>query len=482
MPKEVFTLFFFLGFMIILFTVVYLILTKPFSKRTDDRREMDAVSRYLLSLGFVLIVFSFLAPYFVFFELNGEEGTGEKKNFYGLSGSIGDTLGGLMNPFVAIAGVIVTGLAFYMQFKANKAVLEANDQLKDQFKLQQFESQFYEMIRLHKENVNEMSIEGYVAGDSVHRKAQHIYTIVKLDKLKLNGLKNRLYHSGNTDQSRAKKEITGRKVFYLMVKELEACFQVIKTLHYPQSRSEYTINKGKVYINSDRRDGLFRLAYHVFFSGKDVLRKQIDKNEIETIIEGDANVHFYEDFLRELKILRTSHKYGVRHLKNYFSEELVSQDLYLDFSYLPFGGHQIRLGHYYRHMLSLVKHVVDQPNDFLTYEDKRKYLKIFRAQLSNHEVVLLFYNWLGEYGCAWEEDVKDSMGRNKYFTDYRILHNLNKHLVLNEFDPLELFNSTEFVYKKGQKKNDLLFELYGIESSLNEDENLKFKSKEIYSS
>ena len=36
------------------------------------------------------------------------------------TGNIGDTIGGLMNPFVALAGVLVTFLAFYIQYLTNK--------------------------------------------------------------------------------------------------------------------------------------------------------------------------------------------------------------------------------------------------------------------------------------------------------------------------------------------------------------------------
>ena len=36
------------------------------------------------------------------------------------TGQIGDTIGGIVNPFIAIGGVIMTFLAFYMQIRANK--------------------------------------------------------------------------------------------------------------------------------------------------------------------------------------------------------------------------------------------------------------------------------------------------------------------------------------------------------------------------
>lgn len=65
-------------------------------------------------LAFLLIIFSFFAPYLF---------TGESScNRYDFTqtGPIGDTIGGLMNPFIAIAGVIMTFLAFLMQVRANE--------------------------------------------------------------------------------------------------------------------------------------------------------------------------------------------------------------------------------------------------------------------------------------------------------------------------------------------------------------------------
>ena len=85
---------------------------------------------------------------------------------------------------------------------------------------------------------------------------------------------------------------------------------------------------------------------------------------------------------------------------------------------------------------------------------------------------MLYYNWLGGYGEAWEtskhEKEFENKG-NKYFTDFRVIHNLNSHLVLDEFNPEELFKNhgyDKFLYKDGEKVNDLLFEVHGIESSL----------------
>lgn len=67
---------------------------------------------FWLLIGIIFIVFSFFAPYvFTHFHTGID---------FSNTGEIGDTIGGIMNPFIAIAGVIATFLAFIMQVRANK--------------------------------------------------------------------------------------------------------------------------------------------------------------------------------------------------------------------------------------------------------------------------------------------------------------------------------------------------------------------------
>ncbi len=68
----------------------------------------------LVVLAIIIIIFSFFAPYIF-------TATSYKPQFdFTLTGPIGDTLGGIMNPFIALAGILITFLAFYMQIEANK--------------------------------------------------------------------------------------------------------------------------------------------------------------------------------------------------------------------------------------------------------------------------------------------------------------------------------------------------------------------------
>ena len=64
------------------------------------------------------------------------------------SGSIGDTFG-MMNPFIAIAAAIITFAAFLIQYEANQEMRKDN-------KKQQIINHFYEMLRIHRDNVKEI--------------------------------------------------------------------------------------------------------------------------------------------------------------------------------------------------------------------------------------------------------------------------------------------------------------------------------------
>ena len=121
---------------------------------SNIRKQNSLLKAAGISAG-VFIIIAFLAPFF-FTSSSYFTSDAFKDN-----GEIGDAIGGLMNPFIGIAAVIVTGLAFYAQYQANQELRKAGGLQVKQYQLDKFESQFYEMLRLHKENVNEMSIEGY---------------------------------------------------------------------------------------------------------------------------------------------------------------------------------------------------------------------------------------------------------------------------------------------------------------------------------
>lgn len=69
------------------------------------------------------------------------------------TGQIGDTIGGIMGPFVAIAAAGLTFIAFWVQYKAN--IQQRHD-----IAIERFESNLFEMIHIQQEITNGLKYEG----------------------------------------------------------------------------------------------------------------------------------------------------------------------------------------------------------------------------------------------------------------------------------------------------------------------------------
>ena len=78
----------------------------------NKEQTFTTLSWSFFLIAILMILFSLVAP-IIFTEFYS------KWNFT-KTGQIGDTIGGIMNPFIAIGGVIATLLAFFMQIQANK--------------------------------------------------------------------------------------------------------------------------------------------------------------------------------------------------------------------------------------------------------------------------------------------------------------------------------------------------------------------------
>lgn len=77
-----------------------------------EEQTYTRISHMLFIVSIILILFSFSSPILFTSTFSNWDFTE--------TGQIGDTIGGIMNPFIAIAGVISTFLAFFMQIEANK--------------------------------------------------------------------------------------------------------------------------------------------------------------------------------------------------------------------------------------------------------------------------------------------------------------------------------------------------------------------------
>jgi len=376
--------------------------SKFFNASTNDiavttKMRFDNASKLLIIIAVIFVFISFSAPFLIPLFLKG--------SFAETSGHIGDTVGGLMNPFIALSSVIVTGLAFYIQYKANEQQRifflqeqsESKKQFDQQIRTQKFESQFYELLKLHRENVAEMVIGGYDFNEGE--------PLVRFEK-----------------------ETHARKVFVTMKTEFECILSI------------YKAHKRSIDI-----DGFIK-CYDLFFFGLDRFEEQHKDDEapLIKILKKAQKQHQRPDEKiltnMERKKVKISFKSGQR---------FRSEEVELNFNYKPFSGHSSLLGHYFRHLFMTVKSIVYSELE-MSYDEKMKYLKMLRAQLSNHEQVLLYYNWLGGFGDSWEDDT------NKFFTEYKMIHNLWYRTIFN--DPLVTESIQSLKTKRVMLRKSEMFE------------------------
>ena len=127
--------------------------------------------KYLGMFGFIVILISFL-PY-LFTQ------AGNDKLDFRDTGQIGDTIGGTMGPFIAIAASILTFLAFWVQYKANQ-------QQRSDISLERFENNLFQLIQMQEEITNNLIFTCSDGADSLYGKTisgRQIFGIIYNDKI-----------------------------------------------------------------------------------------------------------------------------------------------------------------------------------------------------------------------------------------------------------------------------------------------------------
>lgn len=328
------------------------------------------------------------------------------------TGAIGDTFG-IMNPIIAIAAALITYAAFLTQYKANEAMLEENrNQRKESIKLnrkQQLVNQFYEMLKIHQENVKELKWRDKIIyeknennkkksikkfeGEVIPTKEQKFF-----DQIQLNNSNSMDEHEYITEN--------GRYIFKYYLMEFNIAFNLVDILC---SENDF-FDKVKI-------------AYNIFYKGycnscdslNDLIlkvRSSIRENGSYELFLQDLSKYLDEKGLKEKKDKIQGSLADFFRLRSFFSIQM------------PFCGHFEKLNHYYRHLFLMVKMVAKEDEDVFSYLEKRDLLRILRAQLSNKEQIMLFYNWYSGNGKQWEEF---GDAGNHFFTRFRMIHNMTPY-------------------------------------------------------
>lgn len=310
-----------------------------------------------------------------------------------ITGQVGDFVGGVI-------GTLFSAGAFIW------AYITLIEQQKKQFS-DRLENRFFELLDLHRRNVEEMEF------DATGR-----------------------VHDPNT-LSVSNHHHKGKAVFREVFRQITSCRNELAPFF--KSRGEiyesdyYEELKKNPFILENRIKDLVQLALldvsycFVFFGvgaeGKDVLlslfegkykkpfieemidyislKPAEDKKKYERwkYIEGRRDTRRRLEISRAIILARNNQPYNSDYLREEDDEYIIGYDSHFVKYY---GGHQFRLGHYFRHLYQTVRYMNEKIE--LSYKEKYEYIKLLRAQLSNYEQALLFFNSLSQLGKKWEMD------------------------------------------------------------------------------
>lgn len=346
----------------------------------------------------------------------------EKESFE--LGDIGDFIGGYFGFLIGVIGALLTFLAFYIQYKANKEVQK-------QFRLQQFETQFHKMIDVYLNNKDKFSIVGYK-----NPKNKKVLIKGKNLKEKCDFKNNNLftYLTKNNKIEFIDYVTRDHIVFQKFLVELKVVYRVFleayKEIYYKSEKA----------LSGDEKKKIFTEAYKLFFNGLNKYEK--DRTEI---------TEYKKLALLSLKKIRGKHRKdgSKKFVDFYIGKEGENKTLWVKLNYEPFKGYLHFLPQYYRNLYSIVKFVVNQNKDInLTEQQKEDYLKILRSTMSDYEQTMLFYNWYSGTAKEWENNT------NHFFKNYKMIHNLKKITLID--DDIDIYS----ILKIPKQEQDHFFEKY----------------------
>lgn len=328
-------------------------------------------------------------------------------------GAFGDFIGGVVGTLFSLTGVFLLYITL-------------NEQ-RGSFQRERLENNFFEMIKFHRENVNEM---------------QYSY-----------------FEKEGPEKKIGKVTAQKRKVFKLIFVQFKELWEELRFVFDQSNINDiYEINYlEKIKRNtilSKRGINLTQLAqidivFTIIFFG---LSKE-DRQTILNIFTKKYKKKFIDDIIKiaSLKPKRESDYWSLWEEFNEIDDKLKHfeefEKKYINNYNKYYGGHQFRLGHYYRNFYQTVN-LIDREKG-LEFDEKYRYIKILRGQLSTYEQIIFFLNSISTIGRIWEIESKkfDSKHLNEnvhLITKYNLIKNISRRILIGEIDLLKYYPCVEY--------------------------------------
>jgi len=384
------------------------------------------MNKLFIAIAIILVFAGIIVSFLFFKELSLEYwifGSGEV--LMDKTGQVGDFIGGVVGTIFSLSGFIMLLITLKMQASSDH--------------LQKFEMIFFEMVRFHRDNIQELEFDIY----------EHVGTTT-LEKV----------------------NYTKRKVFRAVFTHFISCRNELQTFlnktsladiyqpgHLKKIEEIKTYRKGTFDLR--KLAGLDMAWCITFFGlsneGEQTLRRLFRSRYNDDLVNfllsyvklkpkrehSSYNrwkiISATKPFLKKVALIEHAYSNGNRYISGFSIPQTWSYQTGLeDVSALApypkgfkkfYGGHQFRLGHYFRHLYQSVKFVDRQKN--LSFASKYDYVKILRAQLSVYEQAILVMNSLSSLGLVWDfapdyEESRwyDRRKERELISNYNLIKNL----------------------------------------------------------
>lgn len=320
----------------------------------------------------------------------------------GVTGQVGDFIGGVVGTIFSLVGTIFLILTLTQQSRSHHR--------------DSFESKFFKLIELHRANVDEIAI---------HRILKKKKTVIK-----------------------------GRRAFKHVFDDIVGCRDEIKEFFEGmevediykekyQKKLECHFSRLKRTIDL-KQLALLNISYCIVFYGvgkegeailSSLLTSKFKESFVKPLISlvkmkptrGSNYFKYWEELNKiaplKSRVDKVSEILTYRAMSSPPLKVLDQGEVYYGNDYVKYyGGNQFWLGHYYRHFFQSIKFVNGESD--LKFEEKYFYVKTFRAQVSTYEQALLLVNSLSLLGMIWELVPESDGEQNQLITRYNLIKNL----------------------------------------------------------
>lgn len=334
------------------------------------------------------------------------------------TGQIGDTISGIMSPFVGIIAAILTFLAFWIQYKANeeqkKAIEENRKDIlaqQERYELDRFESKLSMMMNSYQETVR---------------------------SLKYGDKQGRIVFNELIDELRLTYELT-EHAFILWYNDKVKHNEDVKNF-----LSELMTNDAKL------KSFLIQTAYTLFFYGKPYF-SIIETKEMPGKVDAIKELYTKMSEVQPMICENSNRSLSIRLIcKNEVTYCYNAPTPLLQ-------GRSSQLAPYFRQLYTIAKFIDGCNIPSLNYEKKYTYFKLLRCLMSDEEQALFYYNSISPLGKNWNTCLYTSKENMSYDTmgllpKYRMIKNLPPRFPFFGIVPMEFYRKEiDFFESQGKR-------------------------------